>query len=229
MNSRFPGFDVLGEVSHWDNVTAGVVLSRLGPSPPMRFFGLADGKVCVNNANKYAHRFLKYSSGSDERDQHYDALKDGDTTKAPEPDRRDYRLGPADKPASDAMGADGQLQRLLIAIVVFAGELGAFLLLGALAVAVILAQVVVLLLLAFAPVALVIGVFPGRGHDFFKAWLTRLAAFLVRKAVYSLILAVLLAVAAAVSTATSNLGWLMAFGLEAACHVNVGGSTGLWR
>ena len=60
----------------------------------------ADGKVCVNNANKYAHRFLKYSSGSDERDQHYDALKDGDTTKAPEPDRRDYRLGPADKPAA---------------------------------------------------------------------------------------------------------------------------------
>jgi hypothetical protein len=42
---RFPGFDVLNEVSHWDAVTAGVVLSRLGPSPPIRFFTLAEEAV----------------------------------------------------------------------------------------------------------------------------------------------------------------------------------------
>lgn len=35
---RFPGFDVLGEVGTWDAVTAGVVLSRLAPPPPLRFF-----------------------------------------------------------------------------------------------------------------------------------------------------------------------------------------------
>jgi hypothetical protein len=35
---RFPGFDVLGEIGTWDAVTAGVVLSRLGPPPPLRFF-----------------------------------------------------------------------------------------------------------------------------------------------------------------------------------------------
>jgi hypothetical protein len=45
MMERFPGFDVLGEARHWDPVTAGVVLSRLGPSPPMRFFTLAEEAV----------------------------------------------------------------------------------------------------------------------------------------------------------------------------------------
>jgi hypothetical protein len=35
---RFPGFDVLAQVEHWDPVTAGVVLARLGPPPPIRFF-----------------------------------------------------------------------------------------------------------------------------------------------------------------------------------------------
>jgi hypothetical protein len=176
----------------------------------------AAGKVCVNNRNKYAPRFLKYGTGSDERDQHHDALKDGDTAKAPAQDRKGYRLGPADKPAADAMGQDGQYQRLLLALVIFAGQLGAICLLGALSVTVILAQVVVLLLLAFAPVALVIGVFPGRGHDFFRGWLTKLAAFLVRKAIYSLILAVLLTVVAALGDATSSLGWLMGWGLQGA-------------
>ncbi|HLZ37299.1 MAG TPA: gluconate 2-dehydrogenase subunit 3 family protein [Mycobacteriales bacterium] len=35
---RFPGYDVLAEVPSWDAVTAGVVLARLGPPPPLRFF-----------------------------------------------------------------------------------------------------------------------------------------------------------------------------------------------
>jgi hypothetical protein len=35
---RFPGFDVLAQAGHWDPVTAGVVLGRLGPPPPIRFF-----------------------------------------------------------------------------------------------------------------------------------------------------------------------------------------------
>jgi len=37
-NLRFPGYDVLEEVDSWDMVTAGVVLARLGPPPPIRFF-----------------------------------------------------------------------------------------------------------------------------------------------------------------------------------------------
>ncbi len=177
----------------------------------------AEGKVCVNNANKYASHFLRFGLGTDERDAEYEALDQGDSSKLPEADgeRGGYRLGGADRPASDAMEEGGQYQRLLVAIVVFGGELGAFCLLGALSVGVILAQVLLLLLLAFAPVALIAAAIPGRGHAFFRGWLEKLAGFLLRKAAYSLILAVLLAVNGALGSATSGLGWLMSFGLQA--------------
>jgi hypothetical protein len=177
----------------------------------------ADGKVCVNNANKYAARFLRYSNGAeehDERDKEYDALNDGDASGLSGAEQSGYRLGVADKPATDAMEEGGQYQRLLLALVLFVGELGAFLLLGALSIGVILAQVLLLLLLAFSPVALIAAVIPGRGHDFFKGWLEKLAGYLLRKAAYSLILAVLLAVTTALSSATAQLGWLMSFGLQ---------------
>ncbi len=35
---RFPGFDAADQAGHWDPVTAGVVLSRLGMPPDLRFF-----------------------------------------------------------------------------------------------------------------------------------------------------------------------------------------------
>ncbi len=179
----------------------------------------ADGKTCVNNLNKYSSHFLPYATGSDERDDEYDALNSGDTDKLPDADpsaeRGYYKLGIADRPATDAMEEGGQYQRLLVAIVVFIGELGIFILVGALSVGVILAQILLLLLLAFAPVVMVASVIPGRGHDFFRGWITRLAGLLVRKAVYSLMLAVVLAVNGALAAATSQLGWLMSFGLQA--------------
>ena len=177
----------------------------------------ADGKVCVNNANKYAPHFLRFGLETDERDAEYDALDHGDSSKLPDADSAGagYRLGVADKPASDAMEAGGQYQRLLLALVVFVGELGAFCLLGALSVGIILAQVLLLLVLAFAPVALVAAAVPGRGHAFFKGWLEKLAGYLLRKAAYSLILATLLAVNGALAGATAQLGWLMSFGMQA--------------
>ena len=36
--TRFPGFDVLSQVEAWDPVTTGVVLRRIGPPPPLRYF-----------------------------------------------------------------------------------------------------------------------------------------------------------------------------------------------
>jgi hypothetical protein len=176
----------------------------------------ADGKVCVNNANKYAPHFLRFGLDSDERGEEYDALNHGDSSKLPESDaaKAGYRLGVADKPATDAMEQGGQYQRLLLALLLFFGELGAVLLLGALSVGIILAQVLLLLLLAFAPVALVAAAIPGRGHAFFKGWLEKLAGYLLRKAAYSLILATLLAVSGALASATAQLGWLLSFGLQ---------------
>jgi TrbL/VirB6 plasmid conjugal transfer protein len=179
-----------------------------------------EGKTCINDREKYAAHFLAYPYQSSDRDAEHEALEHGSDEDLPETDpakhNGSYPLGKADEPAAEAMGKGGQYQRLLLAIVILAGEIGAFLLLGALALGVILAQILLLLLLAFAPVALIIAVFPGRGHDFFRAWLTKLASFLARKVLYSLILAVLLAVCQAVEDATSNLGWLLSFALQAA-------------
>jgi hypothetical protein len=42
---RFPGYDVLGQVRYWDEVTTGVVLNRLGPPPDLRFFTDAEQAV----------------------------------------------------------------------------------------------------------------------------------------------------------------------------------------
>lgn len=177
-----------------------------------------DHKTCIHNERKYAARFLRFSPGTDERKKQYEAVRDGNKDKLDDSDPakrdEDYRLSAADKPAAEAMGKGGQYSRLLLALVIFASQIGALLLVGALSIGVILAQVLVLLLLAFAPVVLVLAVFPGRGHAVFLGWLTRLARFLLLKAIYSLILAVLLAVVAALQGATSSLGWLMSFGLQ---------------
>jgi hypothetical protein len=39
---RFPGYDVREQLDHWDSVTAGVVLRRLGPPPDLRFFSVPE-------------------------------------------------------------------------------------------------------------------------------------------------------------------------------------------
>lgn len=36
--NRFPGFDVLNQARYWDQVTAEVVLARIGPAPVTKFF-----------------------------------------------------------------------------------------------------------------------------------------------------------------------------------------------
>ena len=131
----------------------------------------AQGKTCINDRDKYASHFLAYEFQSKERNSEHEALEKGDTGDLPssDPGKRNgtYKLGKADEPAAEAMDKGGQYQRMLLSIVILLGELGAFLLLGALALGVILAQLLLLLLLSFAPVALLIGIFPGRGHDFF--------------------------------------------------------------
>jgi len=42
---RFDGYDVLGQVPTWDLVTQGVVLRRLGPPAPLRFFTEPEGAI----------------------------------------------------------------------------------------------------------------------------------------------------------------------------------------
>jgi hypothetical protein len=173
-------------------------------------------KQCVDNTVRYPDHFLRYAPGSDDRDAEYEAINRADPPKVPDSDPRKATYKPAvvDKPVTDAMEQSGQYQRLLLALVVMLGELGAVVLLGSLSVSVLLAQMIVLLLACFAPVALVAGIVPGRGHDLFKNWARHLTTYLVRKAAYSLVLAVLLAALAALQDATSNLGWLLSFAMQ---------------
>lgn len=44
-SGRFDGYDVLRQANHWDQVTQGVVLRRLGPPAPLRFFNESEGAV----------------------------------------------------------------------------------------------------------------------------------------------------------------------------------------
>jgi hypothetical protein len=180
----------------------------------------AGAKTCINNENKYAPHFLAYPFQSTGRNSEHEALEKGTDSDLPSSDpaksNGTYPLGPADEPAAEAAGKGGQYQRVLLALVIAVGELGAFLLLGVLAIGVIHAGIFLLLQLALSPFALVLGVIPGRGHDFFRAWLSRLAGYLLTKVIYSVILAVVLAVSQALADATSNLGWLLAFLLQAA-------------
>ena len=161
----------------------------------------------------YAPRFLRHAPGSDARDAEYEALKKGELP--PGPQFAGYKVDKSDAPAVDIQQAGGAYQRLTVTIVIFAGALGAVCLLGFLSLAVILAQVVALVLLGFAPIALIVGIFPGTGHAVFRGWLTKLATAIFIKALYSLVIAIVVAVAAALTGATASLGFLFAFALEA--------------
>jgi hypothetical protein len=160
----------------------------------------------------YAPRFLRQRPGSEERRAEYDALREG---RAPS-DRQfaGYKVDKADAPAVDAQQAGGAFQRLTFSVVVAIGALGAVALLGFLSLAVILAQVLALVLLGFAPVALIIGIFPGAGHAFFRGWLAKLATAVFIKALYSLVIAIVVAVSAALTASTGSLGFLFAFALQ---------------
>jgi hypothetical protein len=204
--------------------TALAVGSNIGPAPQLRAGGLVNRYLPTNYQLDQYYPAISASllSGvgvSDVPPMIAFFIVQGDTGKLPSSDSGKsngiYTLEKADEPAAVAMGKGGQYQRLLLSIVILLGEIGAFLLLGALALGMILAQLLLLLLLSFAPVALLIGIFPGSGHDFFRGWLGKLAGYLARKMIYSLILAVTLAVSQAFADATSNLGWLLAFAPQA--------------
>lgn len=192
-----------------------------------------DANVCRDHVERgpdghggYASRFLAHPPRSEARTTEFEKLRDGQT-----PDEDDDSLGAAggsdaggayevdksDSPAVDIQQAGGAYQRLALAGLVALLNLGVVVLLGFLSLAIILAQVLALVLLAFAPVALIIGIFPGRGHDFFKTWGAKLLTAIAVKAIYSLVLAIVLAVGLALSATADagELGFLFAFGLQA--------------
>src|SRR3982074_3422311 len=43
MHGRYPDYNVLDEVGHWDQATRRVVLARIDEAPPIRFFTAHEG------------------------------------------------------------------------------------------------------------------------------------------------------------------------------------------
>nr|MBA2555748.1 type IV secretion system protein [Chloroflexota bacterium] len=206
-----------GETKDIDATLVGI--NAYGP-PPNNAQGDPVSRECYDS-RRYAGSYLHYNVDDEDRkgedESSYAAINEGDPEKWPEglPDSYKVDLDAGDAAAVSMQESSGVTQRLGTAVVIFLANLGVIILLGALSIAVILAQILALLLLLFAPIALVIGIFPGRGHDFFRKWLIKLITALFRKAIYSFVIAVLLAAAAALTAASANLGWLMAFGLQA--------------
>ncbi len=187
----------------------------VGPHDPARDVCRDHVQPGADGHGGYAARFLRQPAGSDRREREFDVLRDGKLPFPVPPQFADDRVDKSDSPAADIQQAGGAYQRLTFSAIVFVGALGAVALLGFLALAVILAQIVALVLLGFAPVALVIAIFPGAGHAFFRGWLTKLVTAVFIKALYSLVLAIVVAVSAALAASTGSLGFLFAFGLQA--------------
>ena len=161
----------------------------------------------------YAPRYLKHPDTSKARDKEYEALKDGEAPN--DPQFAGYPIDKADAPAVDIQQAGGAGGRLVLVAAIGLGSLFFCLLLGALSLWIILAQIIALLLIAFTPVMLLLALFPPT-HHFFGLWLRKLGLVLVVKAVYSLVLAVLVTVHAALAASTGPMGFLASFGLSTA-------------
>lgn len=214
--------------------------NRVEPDDPRRVVCRPTGEPNTAGRGGYGARFLRWRPGSPERDAEYRALAEGRTDVGEQvipgvdvgPIDLTPGIGPRDTPAHledlvvdehDAAAVVIQQrgagsERFVMSLLILAGTLGAVLLIGLLALAIILAQVVALLIAAFAPVALVAGAIPGRGHALFFEWAKGLIGALIAKAVLSLVLVVVLTVGAAVSGAVGELGFVMAFGLTSAFY-----------
>ena len=160
-----------------------------------------EGARCIDNEKRYANRVLT-KSGED-RSKELEKIAKGDDP-----------YDEIDRPALDIQQPEGGYARLTIALLVLAASLGAVALLGTIAAALIISQLLVLFWLVFSPIMLVAAVYPGRGHALFIGWLQKLASSLIAIAIYSLILAIVLTLAHALHQATPALGWLMSFTLQ---------------
>jgi hypothetical protein len=177
------------------------------PVPPSN----AAADTCRDTA-EYAPRYLRQPMGSDERKHEYDALKDGEVPTPPDPQFAGWHVSKGDAGAVDAQQEGGTLQRVGMAAIVLTGMWGTIFVLGFLILAALLVQMMMLALLAFTPVALVLGMVPGFGHRLFEGWgKALLVAVLLMKPTYALALGITLGISSAITLGMSSLGFLLAF------------------
>lgn len=168
----------------------------------------------------YARHFLAYQVGSKERDQAYDAMRDGDLGDYASFGRTfpGWNIDKADAPAVDAMQAGGGWDRLALSLLFLLVALGAVLVLGTLALGMLAAQLAVLALLIAAPVLLIVGAIPNFGHRVFLGWSKKLGAAVVIKFVYAIALTCVVTVSSALNDTSSGLGGFWAFAATGAFY-----------
>ena len=126
-------------------------------------------------------------------------------------------ISAADEPAAylQSSALDAAFQRLAMTGIIGFIELGAWIVLGGLAVMMILTQLLVVGLCLCSPIALVCGIVPGRGHQIFLDWLKRLGGAIFTKVWYALALAILCGISQLIQSQTiGDLGWFGALVLQ---------------
>lgn len=190
--------------------------------------GSGTGGFDLVSNSYYANNYLSYNQGDDRRcckddGSEYSAIEAGDDGERkkisgeenldPAPPGYPRALGPEDVPAVDMQQAPSQFQRLgMAALTAFFVFGGVFLITG-FSIAVIVAQLLFLLVLAFAPIIAVLSFIPKYGPEIGLGWLKRLGILAGAKLYYSVLLALTIALAFALLSASDNYGWLMATGL----------------
>ncbi len=175
----------------------------------------------IDNRKKYADRWLKAGpANGKERALEYAALLNGKTPSAKEINDAgmpansfdDYHLSAADKPAADAMQAQGAGERLVMVAVIALALLPAWAVVGGVSIGIIVAAAIALAWFCVTPIAmLAVVAWPGPGTVAFMYWGKQLLEALSRVFWYGLILAVALTVSGALMNATAYLGWELAF------------------
>jgi hypothetical protein len=166
----------------------------------------------------YAPRFLRYASGSKERDDEYRVLDRGEKTT--DPQFAGYSVDRTDAPAVDLMQAGGAVQRVAFLSMLVVGIVGAVLLIGLLCFAALFAQLAAMLLLAATPIMVLVAIVPS-AHGIFWGWARLLAKMLIVKVVYSVLLAAVVGVSAGVMAAAPVVSYAAAFAFQAALFVGV--------
>jgi hypothetical protein len=157
------------------------------------------GGSCLDS-HRLAPLFLAYDPGSDQRNHAYDLLHQGSAVQQA-----------AVRIQTGGAGYD----RVALALGLLVAALGAFVLVGGLALGMIAAQLYALLLCTLAPAALVCALVPGAGHRVFEVWARQLAGALVRGLAYCAYLSVATALSLALDTAAPAVGQLGSLTLQA--------------
>ena len=201
---------------------------RMGPP----YGGSGGAQFDLISNSYYTNRYLSYNAGDSHRccdgdRSEYQAINVGDTEGHlprpedvggqldPVPPAYPRDLGEQDAPAVDMQQQPAQFQRLGMTVMTAFFIFGGVLLIVGLSIAVIVAQLLFLLVLAFAPIIAIISFIPVHGPEIGLGWLKRMAILAGAKLYYSMLLALIIAVAFALLSASGNqhLGWLMATAL----------------